>query len=131
MSVSDNVTHVSAIPYSDDVIPASASLIQLPDVAKQLDLVVTRVHQMLRDRQILAVRRDGYVGVPEAFFDDDGRVLRFLPGLLSVLNDGGYSDEEILRWLFAADDTSGGTPVQTLRGDHAREVIRRAQAMAF
>lgn len=127
----DNVTQVSAIPYSDDVLPASVPLLQLPDVAKQLGLVVTRVHQMLRDKQLIAVKRDGYLGVPEAFFGDDGHVVKFLPSLLSVMRDGGFSETEILRWLFAEDDSLPGTPAQALRGHQAREVIRRAQAMAF
>ena len=123
---------MSAIPYSDDVLPASVSLLQLPDVAKQLDLVVTRVHQLLRDRQLIAVRRGGYVGVPEDFFGDDGDILRMLPGLITVLHDGGYSDAEILEWLYVEDDTlRGGSAVKALRGDEAREVVRRAQAMAF
>nr|WP_206037936.1 Rv2175c family DNA-binding protein [Rhodococcus sp. HNM0569] len=104
---------------------------QLPDVAKNVGLAVTRVHQMLRERKLVAVKRDGVIGVPEAFFDDDGQVLKFLPGLLSVMHDGGYSDTEILRWIFTPDDTLPGRPVDALRGDLAREVIRRAQAMAF
>ncbi|MBJ8341748.1 MULTISPECIES: Rv2175c family DNA-binding protein [Antrihabitans] len=122
---------MSAIPYSDDVLPASVSLLQLPDVAKHLGVVVTRVHQLLRDRQLLAVKRDGYIGVPDAFFNDDGTIVKFLPGLLAVLRDGGYSEAETLRWLFTEDDSLSGTPAQALRGHQAREIIRRAQAMAF
>ncbi|NLU82901.1 Rv2175c family DNA-binding protein [Rhodococcus sp. HNM0569] len=122
---------MSAIPYTDDVLDSDVGLLQLPDVAKNVGLAVTRVHQMLRERKLVAVKRDGVIGVPEAFFDDDGQVLKFLPGLLSVMHDGGYSDTEILRWIFTPDDTLPGRPVDALRGDLAREVIRRAQAMAF
>ena len=121
-----SVAPVSAIPYSDDVLPASVSLLQLPDVAKLLGVVVTRVHQMLRDHQLVAIRRDGYVGVPEAFFGDDDEILRMLPGVLSVMHDGGYTDAETLRWLFTDDDTlRGGSPVQALRGDDARDDDRQ------
>lgn len=126
----DTVAGVSAIPYTDDVLDPSVSLLQLPDVAKVLGLVVTRVHQMLRDGELIAIRRDGIISVPEDFFSDDG-VVRMLPGLLSVLRDGGYTDVEILRWLFTEDDTLPGTPVAALHTDSAREVVRRAQAMAF
>ncbi|MBD0321987.1 MAG: DNA-binding protein [Aldersonia sp.] len=122
---------VSAIPYSDDVLPADISLLQLPDVAKQLGVVVTRVHQMLRDHQLIAVKRSGYLGVPEEFFGPDGNVLKPLPGLISVLRDGGFTETEILRWMFTADDSLPGTPVAALHGHQAREVVRRAQAMAF
>lgn len=92
---------------------------------------MTKIQQMLRDRSLIAVRRDGVLGVPEAFFDDEGQVLQRLPGLLSVLRDGGFDDEEVLEWLFREDDSLPGSPIVAMRGDLAREVIRRAQAMAF
>ena len=53
---------------------------------------------------IESVRRAGVVVVPAVFLDDD-EVVRFLPGLIAVLRDGGYRDEEILRWLFTEDDS--------------------------
>ncbi|MFD4294031.1 Rv2175c family DNA-binding protein [Rhodococcus sp. NPDC058532] len=121
---------MSAIPYTDDVLDPTVSLLQLPDVAKWLGIVVTKVHQMLRDGDLIAVRRDGIVSVPEAFFADGG-VVRLLPGLLMVLRDGGYTDAEILRWLFTEDETLPGTPIAAMHTDAAREVVRRAQAMAF
>jgi hypothetical protein len=48
-----------------------------------------------------------------------------------VLRDGGYADEEILRWLFEEDPSLPGTPIGALRSNRGREVKRRAQAMAF
>lgn len=92
---------------------------------------------MLRDRQILAVRRGGVVGVPAQFFTEDThhegevRVLKQLPGLIAVLHDGGYSPEESLRWMYREDPSLPGRPVDALHGHLAREVLRRAQAMAF
>ncbi|RDI32586.1 hypothetical protein DEU38_103322 [Rhodococcus sp. AG1013] len=109
----------------------SISLLQLADVSKQMGLVVTHVHQLLRDHELIAVRRDSVLGVPEAFFGDDGQPVRLLPGLIRVLKDGGYEDEEIMRWLFAEDDSLPGTPIDAMHGDLAREVVRRAQSMAF
>ncbi|MDI9950126.1 Rv2175c family DNA-binding protein [Rhodococcus sp. IEGM 1305] len=122
---------MSAIPYCDDVLDPSVSLLQLVDVAKNLGVAVTRVQQLLRDQQLIAVRRDGVLGVPELFFDGTGEIVKWLPGLVAVLHDGGFKDEEILQWLFREDDSLPGTPVQALHGDLAREVIRRAQAMGF
>ena len=107
------------------------SLFQLADVAKSVRLPVAKVHQLLRDRKIIAVKRNGVLGVPEEFFDEDGQIVKWLPGLLAVLHDGGYSDVASLRWLFQADDSLPGRPVDALHGHLAREVIRRAQAMAF
>ncbi|MDF3306145.1 Rv2175c family DNA-binding protein [Rhodococcus sp. T2V] len=122
---------MSAIPYCDDVLDPSVSLLQLVDVAKNLGVAVTRVQQLLRDQQLIAVRRDGVLGVPELFFDETGETVKWLPGLIAVLHDGGFKDEEILQWLFREDDSLPGTPVQALHGHLAREVIRRAQAMGF
>lgn len=125
-----NVGGVSTVPHSDDVLPDDVETINLPVVSERLGIAVTRVHDMLREGALLAVRRAGVVSVPEVFFDDDG-VVRFLPGLVAVLRDGGYTDEQILRWLFTEDDTLPGRPADALRGHRAREVRRRAQAMAF
>lgn len=122
---------MSTVPHCDDVLPGDVDLVPLPDVAEMLGISVTRVHDLLREGEILAVRRDGVVAVPAEFFDADDEIVRFLPGLVSVLRDGGYRDEEILRWMFTADDSLPGRPVEALHGHRAREVIRRAQAMAF
>lgn len=84
---------------------------------------------MLRDNQLLAVRRNGVVGVPEDFFvDDSTAVVKWLPGLITVMRDAKYTDEEILTWMFTEDDSLPGTPVAALHGHLAREVLRRAQA---
>lgn len=125
------VLRVSAIPYSNDVLPESVTLLALPDVADQLGLAVTRVHQMLRDRQFLAVRRDGVIGVPKEFFDSHGNVAKHLTGLITVMSDSKYTDEEILEWLYLEDDSLPGRPIDALHGDLAREVIRRAAADPF
>ncbi|RVW00339.1 Rv2175c family DNA-binding protein [Rhodococcus spongiicola] len=122
---------MSAIPYCDDVLDPSIPLLQLADVSKGMGLAVTRVHQLLRDHHLIAVKRDGVLGIPEAFFGEDGHPVRLLSGLIIVLRDGGYEDVEILRWLFTEDETLPGSPIDAMHGHQAREVVRRAQAMAF
>ncbi|AXK85643.1 DNA-binding protein [Nocardia farcinica] len=122
---------MSAFPCSEDVLPASVTLLPLPEVADRLGIVVTRVHQMLRDHQLIAVRRDGVAGVPEVFFDDSGAVVKSLPGLITVMKDAKYTDEEILEWIFTDDETLPGKPVEALHGPLAREVLRRAAAEPF
>lgn len=108
-----------------------AAWLTLPDVAERLDLSISKVHQMIRDRELLAVRRDGVRRVP-ADLVANKTVLKHLPGVLTLLADAGYDDEAALRWLYEPDDTlSGGTGAATLGGDHAREVKRRAQALGF
>ncbi|MEE2059839.1 Rv2175c family DNA-binding protein [Rhodococcus artemisiae] len=123
---------MSTIPYCDDVLDRTVPVLQLVDVAKQLDLVITRVHQLLRDRRLLAIKRDRVPVVPEVFFDDTGAIAKGLPGLIAVLHDGGFTDEEILEWMFREDVTlPGGNAISALHTDAMREVIRRAQASAF
>lgn len=100
-------------------------------VADRFDRPVSRVQQALRDHQLIAVRRDGELVVPAVFLTDDDEVVKGLPGTITVLVDSGYSTSEILRWLFTADESLPGMPIEALRGDRGREVKRRAQALAF
>jgi hypothetical protein len=106
------------------------SWLTVPDVAERLDVPVTKVHQMIRDGALLAVRRSGILRVP-AELVANRTVLKHLPGVLTLLRDVGYNDEEALRWLFEADDTLPGTPARALGGELATEVKRRAQALGF
>ncbi|MGH3661638.1 MAG: Rv2175c family DNA-binding protein [Micromonosporaceae bacterium] len=102
----------------------------LPDVAERFEAPVTRVRQMVRDGALLAVRRDGVLRVPIELVADDN-VLKHLPGVLTLLHDAGYNDEEALQWLYAEDDSLPGQPAHALSGHLATEVKRRAQALGF
>jgi hypothetical protein len=118
-----------------DSVPAgpadAAGWLNLPDVAERLDVSISKVHQMIRDRELLAVRRDGIRRVPAELVANDV-VRKHLPGVLTLLRDAGYDDEAAIRWLYQADDSlPEGTPAAALRGDRAREVKRRAQALGF
>jgi hypothetical protein len=134
---------MSSIPAAEDVLDPDETVYDLPAVASMLGVPVTKVHQHLREGHLIAVRRDGVVVVPKIFFDDSGHVVKSLSGLLVVLHDGGYHETEILRWLFTPDSSltisrDGATeaqpnarPVDALHSHQAREVVRRAQAMAY
>ncbi|KAA8962649.1 Rv2175c family DNA-binding protein [Mycobacterium sp.] len=134
---------MSSIPAGDDVLDPDEPTFGLPDVAKLLGVPVTKVHQQLREGHLVAVRRAGDVVVPRVFFTESGEVVKSLPGLLMVLHDGGYRDTEIVRWLFTPDPSltitrdgtrdviSNARPVDALHAHQAREVLRRAQAMAY
>ncbi|WP_319446301.1 MULTISPECIES: Rv2175c family DNA-binding protein [unclassified Mycobacterium] len=134
---------MSSIPAAEDVLDPDEAVYDLPAVASMLGVPVTKVHQHLREGHLIAVRRDGVVVVPTIFFDGSGHVVKSLSGLLVVLRDGGYHETEILRWLFTPDSSltisrDGATeaqpnarPVDALHSHQAREVVRRAQAMAY
>lgn len=102
----------------------------LPDLAERLDVPVTKVRQMIRERQLLAVRRDGVLRVPGELVTNP-TAIKHLPGVLTLLHDAGYNDEEALRWLYTPDDSLPGTPAAALGGTAATEVKRRAQAVGF
>ncbi len=102
----------------------------LPDVADQLGVPITRVRQMVKENKILATRRDGVLRIP-AEFVSDGMVLKGLTGLLTVLRDAGFSDDQALEWLFREDPTLPGTPIQALTENRGTEIKRRAQALGF
>jgi excisionase family DNA binding protein len=102
----------------------------VPDVASQLGVEPGKVRQMFRDHQLLAVREGGVLRVPADLLDD-GHVVKGLSGVLTLLSDAGYADEEMLRWLFSDDDTLPGRPVDALRQNRGTEVKRRAQTMGF
>lgn len=134
---------VSSIPAAEDVLEPDEPTFDLPQVAEMLGLPVTKVHQHLRDNHLVAVRRGGALVVPQAFFTHDGDVVKSLPGLLAVLHDGGYQQTDIVRWLFTRDPSlsltrdgvrepvANARPIDALHAHQAREVMRRAQAMAY
>ena len=134
---------VSSIPAAEDVLDSAEDVYDLPAVAALLGVPVTKVQQQLREGHLIGVRRGGAVVVPKVLFDDSGQVVKSLPGLLVVLHDGGYHETEIVRWLFTPDPSltirRDGTmdkqtnvrPVDALHSHQAREVVRRAQALAY
>jgi hypothetical protein len=134
---------VGSFPAGDDVLDPDEPIYDLPRVAELLGVPVSKVQQQLREGHLVAVRRAEGVVVPQVFFTNSGEVVKSLPGLLTILHDGGYHETEIVRWLFTPDPsltiTRDGTrdainnarPVDALHAHQAREVVRRAQAMAY
>ncbi|WP_130841080.1 Rv2175c family DNA-binding protein [Corynebacterium neomassiliense] len=112
-------------------IPAGERLLTVPDAAELLSMVVTRVMDEINRHRLIAVEVDGVRFLPARFFTRDAEINRFVPGVISLLSDGGWEDAEILDYLFTPDDSLPGRPVDALHGHLAREVMRRAQAMAI
>jgi hypothetical protein len=105
--------------------------LSVPEVAGRLGLPVSRVKQMLRDRKLVAVQRpSGEFAIPAGFLDGN-QVIQGLGGTLTLLFDCGFAETEALSWLFTADDSLPGTPVQALTERRRTEVNRRAQALAY
>jgi hypothetical protein len=119
-------------PVTDDVDALVADWLTLPEAAARLEADVVHVRQLLRDRQLIAVRRGErrIVSVPAAFIVE-GEVVKKLPGLLTVLSDAGYDENAAMRWIFTPDDSLPGSPMQALTENRHTEVRRRAQSLAF
>ena len=98
-----------------------------------LEVTPAKVRTMIRQHELAAAVPTPGAGqlVPAAFLDDEeGLVLKGLPGLLTVLHDGRYDDRECIAWLFTDADLPG-RPIDALRENRGSEVKRRAQAMGF
>lgn len=104
----------------------------LPDVAEELGLDIRKVHGLIRDGALVEHRigERELRAVPAAFIRD-GAPLDSLKGTVTVLRDAGFDDAELIEWLFTADETLPGTPVEALRQGRKTEVRRRAQVMGF
>lgn len=102
----------------------------LPDLAARLGTSPNGVRRLLEERELVGLRRGTpkVLSVPAAFLDG-AAPLPALKGTVTVLGDNGFSDAEIIEWLFTADPTlpGGGThAVDAMRAGFKTEVRRRA-----
>ena len=102
------------------------------ETGRRLGVSVSKVRQLIRDHQLAAaVPTEGAGQRVPADLVMDGAIVKGVPGVLTVLHDTGYDDREVLTWLFTADDSLPGRPIDALRENRGTEVKRRAQAMGF
>ena len=96
-----------------------------------LDVSITKVHGLLDERALAALRigERKIRSVPAAFLQD-GHVVESLKGTIVVLADAGFSDEELIGWLFTPDESLRGRPIDALREGRKTEIRRRAQSLA-
>lgn len=106
-------------------------LLTFPQAAEILGVPVTRLHQFVRDGALVAVREGtGPRAIPASFLEG-AAIVKLLPSVIRLLRDAHFSDDEIVDWLFRADDSLPGTPIEALRRNHGREVTRRAQVAGY
>lgn len=104
----------------------------LPDVAEKLDVSVTKVHALVKDGSLLSARvgERKIRAVPAEFIVDD-HILESLRGTITVLHDAGFEDTEAIEWLYTADETLPGRPIDALREGRKTEIRRRASALGW
>ncbi len=131
-TVSANSVRAEAVPEEDDLGTLVADWLDWRQAAGELGVSESKVRQMVKDHQLAAAVPEPGAGprIPAALLQH-GEVVKGVPGLLTVLCDGGYDDREMLRWLFTSDDSLPGRPIDALRENRGREVKRRAQSMAL
>jgi Rv2175c C-terminal domain of unknown function len=116
----------------DDLASLVGEWLDWSQASEALHVSVSKVRQLIREHQLAAA-----VPVPgegqkiPAEFVMDGVIVKGLPGLLTVLHDTGYDDRDVIAWLFTADESLPGRPIDALRENRGSEVKRRAQAMGF
>ncbi len=122
----------SSTSYGTDLENLVGDWLDWSQTSELLGVSVSKVRQLIREHQLAAVVPSPGAGqkVPAALIME-GEVVKGVPGVLTVLHDGGYEDREAITWLFTEDETVPGRPIDALRENRGSEVKRRAQAMAF
>lgn len=120
-----------ATPEQERLAALVGDWLEWGEVGERIGVSVSRVRQLVKEHQLAQAVVPGQGPRVPAALIDDGMIVKGVPGVLTVLHDGGYDDVEALTWLFTPDDSLPGRPIDALRENRGREVSRRAQAMAF
>lgn len=97
----------------------------MPDLVEVLDESLGRVRRLIDDNYLVGSRRNGAFAVP-AVFIVDGSPLSSLRGTIMVLQDSGFTDDEVIDWLLAEDESLGRSPMAALLAGHKSAVRRLA-----
>jgi len=109
--------------------PTPTEWLTLPDLVEVLGEPLGRVRRLLDDRHLVGSKRTGVFAVP-ALFVVDGAPLSSLRGTIIVLQDAGFSDDELIDWLLEEEESIGLAPIEALRRGRKSEVRRVAQTLA-
>lgn len=106
----------------------------VPECAEALDISISQVRELLRERHLVAARRGDnhalYLPAGQLIDGDDGpEVLSTVRGTIIVLADAGLSDDEIAEWLVAHNEELGESPITALRSGKRAPVRRAAQTL--
>ncbi|RFA13314.1 DNA-binding protein [Subtercola boreus] len=102
--------------------------LSVPDLADRFGTTISKVRKLIEERSLLATRRDGILSVPEVFIVDDAPMSE-LKGTIIVLNDSGFSNDEMMQWMLEPEDSLGVAPIDALLAGRKAEVRRIAQAL--
>ena len=101
----------------------------MPDLVEVLDETLGRVRRLIDEHYLVGSRRSGVFAVPSVFIVD-GHPLPSLRGTIIVLQDAGFSDDEVIDWLLGPDEELGRSPMAALLAGHKSSVRRIARTLA-
>ncbi|WP_414843770.1 Rv2175c family DNA-binding protein [Microbacterium sp. Leaf320] len=101
----------------------------MPDLVEVLDEALGRVRRLIDEHYLIGSRRSGVFAVPSVFIVD-GQPLSSLRGTIIVLQDAGFSDDEVIDWLLAPEEELGHSPIDALLAGHKSAVRRVARTLA-
>lgn len=105
-------------------------LFTIADLVERFNATPGRIHRMIEDHVLAAVRVDGVLRIPSEFVQGN-EPLPALRGTLLVLLDAGFSDDEAVDWLMNVNDELGERPIDSLLRGHKAAVRRATQSLAF
>lgn len=111
-----------------DASPFSGEFLTVPDLVELFDISPGKVHRLIEERHLAAVRIDGVLRVP-AEFVRDAEPLPALRGTLIVLADAGFSEEEQVEWLLSENEELRARPIDVLLSGSKSAVRRAAQSL--
>lgn len=101
----------------------------MPDLVEVLGEPLGRVRRLIDEHYLVGSRRSGVFAVPSVFLVD-GHPLSSLRGTIIVLQDAGFSDDELIDWLLTYDDSLDRAPIDALLAGHKSAVRRLARTLA-
>lgn len=108
---------------------SSTEWLSLADVVEITGESLGRVRRLLDEKRLVGSRRNGAFAIPSVFFAE-GEPLSSLRGTIIVLQDAGFTDDEVIDWLLAPEDSIGEAPIDALRAGRKTAVRRVAGALA-
>lgn len=111
-------------------IAPDTQFLTIPDLVEILGIPVGKVHRLIEDHYLAAIRVDGVLSVPAEFLQDD-QPLPPLRGTVLVLMDAGFTNDEVIAWLLAENEELGERPIDSLRAGRKSAVRRATQSLAF
>jgi len=108
---------------------SAVTWLSLAEIGAILGESPSRVRRLLEDHFLIGSARTGSFRVPALFLQND-ELIASLRGTIMVLQDAGFSNDEVIDWLLAVDDTIGVAPIEALRAGRKSEVRRVARTLA-